>query len=221
MQKEKGITLIEILVVAGISTFIVINLLGSFLKNRTNIAEVARIVISDIRTAQANSLASKRYLDPITGTSVHRCGYGIVSGYVDSNGRYTSYSLYVGRLPSSTGCPNNWQFNPVQDTRIIYTKVLDSRLEISNSNGGTPGAFNDITFEPYNASIRIENQHQPGIQNNNLSEIAIKKIGANCPSRDCIYICVYSFGRISMRTDMACPLCQGSNDTDPAECQQW
>ena len=221
MRKEAGITLVEILVVISISSFVVINLLSSILRARLNISEVARIVISDIRTAQANSLASKQYLDPIAGIAVHRCGYGIVSGGVDSNGRYTSYSLYVGRLPSSTGCPNNWQYNAAQDTRIIYTKVLDSRLEISNSNGGTPGAFNDITFEPYNASIRIENQHQPGIQNNNLSEIAIKKIGANCPSRDCIYICVYSFGRISMRTDMACPLCQGSNDTNPAECQQW
>lgn len=215
-----GFTLVEILVIIGITAFLTMNLISSVLKSRISLAETVRIVVSDIRTAQANSLASKQY----QGT--HRCGYGLFLD-LNSQNNYTNdrFILYVGRLPQANGCDaNNWKFNTAQDTPIIYTRILDSKLEFWDPNGNTRPNTNDITFEPYNGHIRIDNMdpliHSTN-QNQNLSQIVIRKKGATCPSVNCAYICVYAFGRISVRSDQACPLCQGPSDNTPIACQQW
>ncbi len=219
MKKENGITLVEILIVISITSFITISLLSSFLRSKLSIHEVARIVVSDVRTAQANALASKQY------NNTHRCGYGLY--WVDSS----SYYLYSGQ-DSTTGSCSQRHFNTAQSTPIILTRTLDPRLEILNPQTGSACSdagmlpsdcpkFEDTYFESPNGHIYINQQHQPNNQNNNRSQFLIRKKGASCPSKDCAYICVYSFGRVGMRTDGACPSCQNAADNNPVTCQQW
>lgn len=211
LKQQKGFSLIEILVVAGIFAFITASLLSNVLRSRLNIIEVAKIVVSDIRTAQANSLAAKQY------NGQHRCGYGIYLDPADNS----KYSVYVGRSPTSTGCPSNWEYNITQDTRIVYTRILDSRLELFDPDSNSRPNYYDISFEPYNGTINIKNTHNPINSQANLSQIGIKERNKACGPKNCIFICVYSFGRISTRTGGECPLCDGANDSSPAACQQW
>lgn len=196
----KGFSLIEILVVAAIFAFITASLLSNALRSRVSVIEVAKIVVSDIRVAQANSLAAKQY------NGEHRCGYGIHFDSTDKN----KYSLFVGRQPNPSGCPNNWQYqNP--DTIIYYTQVLDSRLEFFDPSNQRPNNY-DIVFEPYNGKIRIDTKHEPLNDQSNLSQIGIKQKNKTCSPTSCLFVCVYSFGRISIR-DTECPLC-----SNPATC---
>ena len=210
LKKEKGFSLIEILVVFGIFTFITISLLSSNLRSRVNINEAARVIMADIRTAQAYSLASKQY----NGT--HRCGYGI---HQEND---TSYNIYTGKqLPGTQTNLDNCEkkYSNSNDTPILISKLIDSRLEFFDSNGNNQPNFNEIFFDIYGGKIEIDGKHKPMLKNENLSQIAIRKKNASCPSSNCIYICVYSFGRIATRTDGQCPLCDGPADSSPAACQ--
>lgn len=205
-----GFTLIEVLIIAGISIFLTISLLNSSIfRTRINFDETARTVIADIRLAQANSLASKQFKNPSTGLLENRCGYGI---YWQNT---TSYYLYTGRVPPSCS-PHQFSNNSVD---VVITRVLDPRLEILNPTTGAQCSaygmppsdcpnFKDIFFESPHGKMWIGNQANPSNDSNNRSQILIRKIGATCPSSDCIYICVYSFGRIEQRTN-ACPKLTG------------
>jgi prepilin-type N-terminal cleavage/methylation domain-containing protein len=204
---EDGLTIIELLVVIAIIGLLSYNLISSVLRTRINIYKAARVVIADIRTAQANALSSKQY----NGTN--RCGYGVAedSSFPD---RYFIYASNPTVPNNPDGCNGNWKYNTAQDTPVIFTRILDPRLELFDPNGNPRPNFYDITFEPYNGNIRIDNLHMPSNQNQNLSQIAIRKKGVTtCTPDTCIYVCVYAFGRIQTRST-ECALCQG----DPLTC---
>ena len=197
IPNSKGFTLIELIIVAGLTIFMTMNLLTNFLKSQVSLDETARILISDIRAAQANALSSKKHVDS-AGVATNRCGYGIHQ--VDAS----SYYIYIGRVPNSGNCPNDYKFGTAQDTPILKTGVLDARLEFYDSSSAPPN-FYDVLFEPPDGKIWIDNLHVlSGGNPRSKSRILIKKIGATCPSSNCLYICVYASGRIESRaTD--CP----------------
>ena len=194
----KGFTLIEVLVVAGIATFIVVSLVSNSLRTRVNVNETARTLVSDIRTAQANALSAKQYINPTNGAVSYRCGYGVSHVTNDTTG----YFLYTGgTFNSGGGCTESQRYGG-SGTPIVVSRIIDSRLEIIDNVSGSK--FEDIYFEAPGGKIYIKNAHRPTEVSKNKSQILIRKKGSTCPSVDCVYVCVYSFGRIESRSTV-CP----------------
>lgn len=200
INQQKGLTLIEILIVMSITGLLVMTLISGLLRGRVDLFDTARIVIADVRIAQGNALAAKQY----NGT--YRCGYGLF--WLNE----TSYYLYTGRDPNTNCSPH--RFNDNLSTPVILTRAMHPDLEILNPTTGVGCAnagmgancpnFKDIFFQAPNADIWIGNQQQPNNQNNNLSQILIRKRGTLCSTLNCAYVCVYAFGRIEMR-NTPCP----------------
>ena len=196
-----GFTLVEVLTVFSITTFIAVSLLTSIIRAKPNLTEASQVLMSDIRMVQANALASKQFKDPATGVYSYRCGYGL-SHFPTTN---TSYFLYAGRVNSTGNCPGAKTYTSPGNTPIIFTRTLDSRLELEL--GG--GQFRDIYFESPDGRISINNSSCPVGLGASESEITLKrKGGAACPSTDCRYVCVCAFGKIESRAsecpDVAC-----------------
>ncbi|MDO8496010.1 MAG: type II secretion system protein [bacterium] len=193
---NSGFTLIEVLTVFTITTFIAVSLLTSIIRAKPNFTEAAQVLMSDIRMVQANALASKQYRDPATGASSYRCGYGLSH----PNGNDDEYFLYAGRLFNGAGnCPASKTYSNENNTPTIFTRTLDSRLELV-----TNGQLRDIYFQSPDGRVFINSNDCPVGGGSGKSQIIIRKKGVSCPSADCIYVCVYAFGRIESRTD-DCP----------------
>jgi len=192
-DSRAGFTLLEVLIVASISMLITVSLVTNLIKTRVSISETAQLLISDIRTAQADALASRQFLSG--GVYSYRCGYG----FSHTNNDTAGYFLYAGDVNSGGNCPGSRQFSNGTDTPLYLSRILNSNIETVESN-----QYKDIYFESPNGKIYINNQHQPTNRNQNKSEILIRKKGATCPSPDCIYVCAYSFGRIEARATV-CP----------------
>lgn len=194
---NSGFTLIEVLTVFTITTFIAVSLLTSIIRSKPNLTEAAQVLMSDIRTIQANALASKQFRDPATGVLSYRCGYGL--SHFNSNDDL--YFLYAGRVFNAAGnCPGSKIYTSGGgNTPIFFTRTLDSRLE-----SVTDSDFRDIYFESPDGRVFINNNDCPVGGGASKSQIIIRKKGVACPSVDCTYVCVYAFGKIESRTDV-CP----------------
>lgn len=196
LKLSVGFTLIEVLTVFFITTFIAVSLLTSTIRAKPNLTEAVQVLMSDIRTVQANALASKKFVDSATGFSSYRCGYGL--SHPGSND--DSYFLYAGRLFNGSGdCPASKAYSNENNTPTIFTRTLDPRLELV-----TNSQFRDVYFQSPDGRVFIDNNDCPVGGNNGKSEIVIRKKGVACPSADCIYLCVYAFGKIESRTSV-CP----------------
>lgn len=195
-SSNSGFTLIEVLTVFTITTFITTILLTSIIRAKPNLTEAAQVLMSDIRTVQANALASKQFRNPDTGIYSYRCGYGLSH----PNGNDNQYFLYAGRLFDGAGnCPGSKAYSNGGDTPTIFTRTLDSRLELV-----TDAQFRDVYFQSPDGRFFINNNDCPVGGGSGKSQIIIRKKGVVCPSADCIYVCVYAFGKIESRAS-ACP----------------
>ncbi len=193
---SSGFTLIEVLTVFSITTFIAVSLLVSIIRSKPNFTEAAQVLMSDIRTIQANALASKQYRDPTTGVVSYRCGYGLSH----PNSTDDSYFLYSGRLFNGAGnCPGSKKYSNESNTPTVFTRTLDPRLELV-----TNSQFRDVYFQSPDGRVFIDNSDCPVGGGAGKSQIIIRKKGVACPSADCTYVCVYASGKIESRTD-ACP----------------
>ena len=197
LKLSVGFTLIEVLTVFFITTFIMVSLLSSLIRAKPSLTEASQVLVADIRMVQANALASKQFMDPITGVSSYRCGYGLT--------RFSneSYYLYAGRYNDTGNCPAAKIYNNENTTPIFFGRTLDSRLElVINAD------FRDIYFESPDGNIFINNNSCPVNANVGKSQIIIRKKRTACPSTSCTYICVYAFGKIESRAspcpDIAC-----------------
>lgn len=191
---SSGFTLIEVLAVFSITTFIMVSLLTGLTRAKASLTEASQVLIADIRMMQANALASKQFMDPITGVFSYRCGYGLTH-FNDP----ASYYLYAGRLNDTGICPAAKIYNNQNITPIFFSRSLDSRLELVIN-----GQFRDIYFESPDGDVFINNNNCPVGRGASKSEIIIRRKGAACPSTNCKYVCVYAFGKIESR-DSACP----------------
>lgn len=193
---SSGFTLIEVLTVFSVTIFITISLLANISRGKPNLVEASQVLMSDIRLVQANALASKQFIDPVTGVSSYRCGYGLSH----FNTTADSYFLYTGRLNSTGNCPGSKTYTSEGNTPTVFTRILDSRLELVV----TGGQFRDVYFESPDGRVFINNSSCPVGGGSGKSEIVVKRKGVTCPSVDCTYVCVYAFGKIESRTN-ACP----------------
>lgn len=183
IAQRNGFSLLELLIVAGITGFITTFLLISFPRTRIDFDEESNIFISKVRIAQTRSVSSTKFNDTI------RCGYGI--RYINSQ----SYGIYVGENASILNCPSqNKDYNPVngdsntdQDFEII--NFSDSRLEFKTT-------FRAIFFEPPDPKTYIIDS--AGTVHGETSytlPITVGKVGGACP-QDCKTINVSASGKI-------------------------
>ncbi|KKT82508.1 MAG: hypothetical protein A3B99_03020 [Candidatus Yanofskybacteria bacterium RIFCSPHIGHO2_02_FULL_44_12b] len=193
-KKPAGFSLVDLLVVITITSFLTITLIRNF-TTQLNIERVANVVLSDLRNTQAYAISARKYQGPLDSQPVSRCGYGV---HQDQSSSQT-YIIYAGPASTANCSSRAWQTS--QDTPTFKTVVLDSRLEFE-----TNPRFKDIYYEPPDPQTYIGNtqtQSQP-------EEVVIRKIGVtkqqcNTGNKNCIKICVYISGRVEITKTGSCP----------------
>jgi prepilin-type N-terminal cleavage/methylation domain-containing protein len=182
-MKKNGFTLVELLVVAGITGFITTFIIINFNRNKVDLNSELNILISKIRLAQTKTVTSTRFNNSI------RCGYGI--RYIDNK----SYRLYVGENASVLNCASqNKDYNPVandldRDISLEIVKFTDPRIEFKT-------IFRAIYFEPPDPkTFIIDNGGTVHNEPNYSLGITIGKVGGVCPN-DCKTIYVFTSGKI-------------------------
>jgi len=176
-----GFTLIEVLIVAGITGFITTFLLLNFSRTRINFSEEANVFASKFRIAQTKAVSSTRLNNSI------RCGYGI--RYINNR----SYAIYAGESASAFDCATqNKDYNPGgpdNDADVEIVNFADSRVEFKT-------VFRVIYFEPPDPKTFILDSGGTvhGEANYNLG-ITVGKVGGACP-QDCKTINVFTSGKI-------------------------
>lgn len=181
---NKGFTLVEVLVVAGITGFIATFLLINFSRTRINFIEEANIFKSKFRIAQTKAVSSAIFNSSI------RCGYGI--RYINSQ----SYAIYVGENATLLNCAtqikdyNNPTGGPNTDKDVEIVKFADSRVEFKT-------VFRAVYFEPPDPKTFIIDS--AGVVHDASSsyslDIKIGKVGIACP-QDCKTINISTSGKI-------------------------
>lgn len=179
---RRGFSIIEVLVVCAImATFSVVLILNfkSSPKNRVARSQVADVIISDFRNAQALALAGSRF----GGNTV--CGFGV--HYVNP----TSYLIYAGVLNGgATRCI---------DTDHNYQAGIDLIVEnkkIINVNMEMRSPFSDVFFEPPDPKTYINDK---SALNTNPTTIQIQLVGQNnCSGQTCTDITINISGSIDV-----------------------
>jgi type II secretory pathway pseudopilin PulG len=141
-MRERGFTLVEVLVVASITVFITGILVANFSRSRTDLNQTALTVIDAVREAQALTLAGSL----VQGS--HRCGFGIhfmADGYI----------IYAGPSAALTDCTaQDRNYNAGTDTIIRQALLTNNALEFA-------APFTDIFFEPPDPTTYIGGFQSP------------------------------------------------------------
>lgn len=219
-SEERGLTLIDILVTAGLIVFTTIMVLRNS-SATLNLGRIANVMASDIRIAQSLATSTHQYQGSLDGAPVIRCGYGITNQPNDNldpnNDR--KYAIYSGPATvnadgsqgdcSSRNYPNNADEQP---NYPFYRKVvLNTRVRFDTS-----ARFKDIFFEPPGPTTYINDRDaplNPGNPATYYQKIIIQEndVPNNGPgscsngSPKCIYICVYYSGRVEVTKNFNCP----------------
>jgi len=181
-KANKGFTLIEVVIVAGITGFITVSLLVTFSRTRINFTEEVNLFISKIRIAQTKTVSSVSFNGSI------RCGYGV--RYINNQ----SYAIYVGENASVLDCATqNKDYNPTgnpdNDADIEIVNFADTRIELKT-------IFKAVYFEPPDPKTFIIDSGGTVHNEPNYSlDITIGKIGGTCP-QDCKTINISTSGKI-------------------------
>ena len=181
-NNQRGFTLVEVLIVAGITGFITTFLLLNFSRTRINLAEETSAFVSKLRIAQTKAVASTRFNSSI------RCGYGV--RYINNQ----SYAIYAGESTSAFTCTTqNKDYNPTggldNDADVEMVNFADARVEFKT-------VFRAIYFEPpdpktfvIDSGGTVHNEPNYGLG------ITVGKIGGACP-QDCKTINIFTSGKI-------------------------
>lgn len=182
-RANRGFTLLEVLIIAGITGFITTFLLINFSRTRINFAEETSTFASKFRIAQTKAVSSTRFNNSI------RCGYGI--RYINNQ----SYAIYVGESTSTFNCSTqNKDYNPTEgnpntDGDIEIINFANSRVEFKT-------VFRAIYFEPPDPKTFIIDSGGTVHNEPNYSlNITIGKMGGACP-QDCKTINIFTSGKI-------------------------
>ena len=182
---NKGFTLIEVLIVAAITGFIITFLLINFSRTRINFAEETNAFKSKVRIAQTKAVSSARFNNSI------RCGYGV--RYITNQ----SYAIYVGENASALDCATqNKDDDPTggadNDADFEIINFADLKVEFKT-------VFRAVYFEPPDPKTFIIDSggtvHDVNDEPNYGLGITIGKIGGTCP-QDCKTIDVFTSGKI-------------------------
>ncbi|MBX4189991.1 type II secretion system GspH family protein [Candidatus Parcubacteria bacterium] len=173
---NRGFTLVEVLIVAGITGFISTFLILNFSRTRIDLNQSANLFVADIRLAETKATSSNKY------NGYSPCGYGI--HYISA----TQYATYVGPNAATVDCSTiNRNYQAGEDTIIATRAFLDTKVQFKSS-------FSDIFFEPPDPKTYI---------NNNASLAApelfidIGTIGGTCP-QNCMTVKVITAGRVKV-----------------------
>lgn len=180
---DAGFTLLEVIIIAGITGYITTFLLLNFSRTRINFNETTSTFVSKIRIAQTKAAASTKFNNSI------RCGHGV--RYINSQ----SYTVYVGESASAFNCAvQNKDYNPVggnpdTDVDLETVSFLDPKLEFKT-------VFRAIYFEPPDPkTFIIDSGGTVHNEPNYMLALTIGKIGGTCP-QDCKTINVSTSGKI-------------------------
>ena len=190
--------------VSSITIFISVALIQSLSSlSKVNLERVANGMVADFRLAQQLTLSSHQFKgsqDPIARI---RCGYG-----VSQNGQgASSYVLYAGAptiQPDGTPriCPVNRNFQPIvpQDTPIYKVTNLDGKVSFSSMPG-----FKDIFYEPPGPRAYIDNNASTLVEKITIKRTNTPASECSTSSPNCIFVCVYFWGRIEITKNTTCP----------------
>lgn len=180
-MNSEGFSLIELLIVSAIiATFSVALILNFRASPKTRVArnQVAAVIMSDIRRAQAMASSGSRFGGNIV------CGYGV--RYVSN----VSYSIYAKAVPVSGPCSSLSTRNYLSGDLAIETKTL------TNINMEIRSAFSDVFFEPPDPKTYINNN--PSLGGPSITISIQLKGQQNCAQQSCTQITVYPSGSVDV-----------------------
>ncbi|MDP3954090.1 MAG: prepilin-type N-terminal cleavage/methylation domain-containing protein [bacterium] len=183
MNRDFGFSLIEVLVVttviAVVSTVLILNFRPST-TNEASFNRAASLVVADFRKTQSEASSLVLY------GGQPACGYGI--HYVDKS----TYIVYAGLTSGGASCASSSRgYQSSIDATVETKKLINDKLEFRSS-------FKDIFFEPPDPKTYLQNDASPGANPETIT--IIEKGGNNCTQAKCIYIDIYTSGRIEIRT---------------------
>jgi prepilin-type N-terminal cleavage/methylation domain-containing protein len=152
MEKSKGFTIIELLVVLAIIAIIPLIVISGFpsVRSQFSLSDVAYRFSEDVRTAQTKGLSALPYKDSF-GVQQPADGYGIYAD-LDSLGN-TTYYIYAEHKPA-----NNY-YDPLDSIIKTITLGADSGIIIQKI-GTTSHAGVSIVFSPGHNFITLNQNHQ-------------------------------------------------------------
>ena len=186
----KGFTLIEVVVVMGITVLLTGFMIQNFSRTRVDLNQSRLLVQDAIREAQSLALAGSVYAGSGKFSS-YRCGYGV---HFESG----SYLVFAGPDAAAVDCSaQDRAYNPGTDDIVRTALFSNNTVEIA-----LPAP--DIFFEPPNPATYIcsslpcgDAMRLPGL----FADINVRRKGASgaskCPSEDCRTIHVTTSGLIT------------------------
>ena len=176
-----GFSLIEILIVAAITVGLTMALVLNFRTSATNRAarhQQTAVIVSDIRKAQAQTIAGSQFGGSIV------CGFGL--HYVDSQ----SYYLYA-KAPVGDSCVLA-TFNYAAGDLIVETRTLN------NTNMQIQSSFLDIFFRPPDPKTYVNNVATLSTPPTTTSINIILKGSSACTGQTCTTITISTSGSIDV-----------------------
>ena len=180
-NQNKGFTLVEMLVIVAIMSFLSSTLILNFrASNRSQVAlqRAASEIVSEIRRAQTLTVTTSTIQGGIP------CGYGIhYESSTNSSFIYTYFNSKGGGDCSLVSSRNYLS----GDLKIADIKFTNSNIELKNS-------FSDVFFEPPDPITFINNDPDLLLPPEDI-EIGFKN--GTCPT-DCRTIQIFTSGRIDI-----------------------
>lgn len=181
-QSKAGFSLVELLVVMGITVFLTTALLFNFRSSASNAAarhQISSRIVADLRRAQSMTASGTRYQNRVI------CGYGL--SQTDS----THYIIYVD-APTGNSCGNNRNYQNGQDVVFETENINNPSFVIS----GPSGNFSDIFFQAPGAQPYLNNQSGDSAS---AVSIQVYNYGQTCiPGTNCTTIIVNPSGGIDI-----------------------
>jgi prepilin-type N-terminal cleavage/methylation domain-containing protein len=170
----RGLTLIEVLVVAGIISLLSTLLISNFSQSRIGLNRAAAQIANGLRTAQSRALAG------VLRADAYPCGYGITMT-VDG------YRIYAGSIASGVDCATLNRNYDLGDSIVENVVFPNQTIEVILP-------VPDIFFEPPNPKTYINNVNTAGVS----TTITIRIKGSSNPS-DTRTIYVTTSGNIEVQ----------------------
>lgn len=191
-----GFTLIEVLVVAGITALISGFLVFKFSRTTAGVDQATAVVSSEIRNTQTQAVAGVKF------QSKHRCGYGLTPISATDG---TGFRVYTGPDASSQTNPDcSLQNRNFEGADVIVRTITLSDPKTEIKNLGLPYKFQDIFFEPPTGTTYINNDGSPGAAPGRVT-LGPQNVVCTADPASCRSICIYSSGRIETVVGVSCP----------------